>query len=240
MGSSQSIAPEFRDDTDTVRAACKKNGTSLEHASARLKDDTGTVRIACEERGVSLKYASERLKDDAEVVRIACKNDGLSIEYASDRLRDDKCTVLFAFKNSSSPTLLSYVSERLKDDAEVVRKACQRNPMSLEHASEKLKSDSEAVRFACQQTNDIRKKRNILKNIATGAAKQDPESLVAAGLLKLWTGGQPKHGHDVVFSVRFSLSEGSSDAANEFYCQMTTLPFFRDYRFYCGFSERVQ
>jgi hypothetical protein len=46
---------------------------------------------------------------------------------------------------------LQYASDRLKDDAEIVRVAVQQDGDALQYASDRLKDDAEIVRAAIQQ-----------------------------------------------------------------------------------------
>lgn len=92
----------------------------LARLSERLRDDPDIVQRCGE-----LASASYRLRDDEAFIRNLIKHRPMLFRFASDRLRDDKSLVIFAFSREQAldPSLLPYVSDRLKKDPEVITAA---------------------------------------------------------------------------------------------------------------------
>lgn len=118
----------------------------------------------------ALKYASSKLKNDIEVVRSAIQKHPKAFEYASVRLKDDKGFVLEALhiekrkylEITDVPRLRhrisQFVSQRLKNDRDVILAAIENYAEALDNASEQLKNDKDVV-LAADQAH----KRQLLK-----------------------------------------------------------------------------
>lgn len=164
-----SASNRLKDDKDIVLAAVEHNGLELECASDRLKDDKDVVSAAVLDNGLALEFASDRLKNDTDVVLQAVVMNDEAITYIGDTLknnreffkslaelcgtvllydegeafRDDKEIVLKAIE--TSPDVTQCISDRLKDDEEVMLLAATRGP-GLEFASDRLKNDEEFIK----------------------------------------------------------------------------------------------
>lgn len=136
--------------------AVKSDGESLACLSERLRDDMEVVTAACHENGESLQYVSERLRDDDAVVKTALLSlgGGENIYYASERLRGDFVMALIAVTsphNRGSNNILSFLSDDLRDNKQIVLNAVLNSPRSLMKASDRLKDDYDIVNAAFEK-----------------------------------------------------------------------------------------
>ena len=114
--------------------------------SSNLFDDKEIALLAVSMNEFSLEYFSERLKDNDDVVMEAILLNDSACKYASSRLKNDRCFLLKAFdykitKGINNGVMLSYVSEELKDDYDIVYKAVKGYGLQIEDASERLRDD---------------------------------------------------------------------------------------------------
>ena len=72
-----------------------------------------------------------------------CSQDSFILKYVSDKLKDDKEVVIEAIKRNG--LALEFASDRLKDDKDIVIEAVKNNGFALEFASDRLKNDKEIV-----------------------------------------------------------------------------------------------
>ncbi|MCR4279802.1 MAG: DUF4116 domain-containing protein [Candidatus Komeilibacteria bacterium] len=99
-------------------------------------------------------FSDEELDDDEKMRKFVMKSPSCIYLTSEDSsLRDDKELILSFFKDPSQemisgPQILQYLSDRLKDDKDVVKLAVQVKGESLEYASERLKNDKEIVTIA--------------------------------------------------------------------------------------------
>ena len=83
--------------------------------------------------------------DNKNFVLTAVKDYAYALTYASERLKDDKEIVLTSLRRNDGGAL-QYASERLKDDKEIVLTAVkQPGWWVLKYASERLKDDKEVA-----------------------------------------------------------------------------------------------
>lgn len=146
----------LRRDKQIVMAALDQNGLALEFAHPELQDDKEVVRKAMRlNRQTALKFASPRLKKDRAFIlsfmsglgNFANENIAFPIEHADKSLKDDKEFVLKVINRYHGGSSLPYLSDRLRDDKQVVLFALQRGG-SLEGAGDRLKNDKEVVTAA--------------------------------------------------------------------------------------------
>ena len=99
-GNLQYAAPGLQDDEDVVRTTVKKDGLSLEFASARVRGLKGVALGAVQQNGLALAHAGDALKDDEDVVRAAVQNNGLAVQFASARLRASPHILMVAVRSN--------------------------------------------------------------------------------------------------------------------------------------------
>ena len=146
-----------------VLEAVRKDGMSLEHASVELRADREVVMAAVNNDSWAFQFASEEIRNDREVAEEAFygwngTNDASGLAFASEELKDNKGFIIDLFSTVElerlCPDDLSYVSETLRDDKELVLLA-MKNGYCLEHASERLRGYKEVVLAAIKGFDDI-------------------------------------------------------------------------------------
>ena len=124
---------------------------------------------------------------------------------------------------------MEHVSQRLKNDKEVVLASCRNNGKALLYASEELRKDKEVV-LAAVGSNPISLK------YALGSLNQDPDCLVRA---KFW-GKNGRQNLDqavseskkkIVLSTKFSLGSDSSPNASKVTILLRQHPYIRNNNF---------
>ena len=147
---------------EEVLEAVRADGMSLEHASVELRADREVVMAAVNNDSWAFQFASEEIRNDREVTEEAFyggnQNDASGLAFASEELKDNKGFIIDLFSTVElerlCPDDLSYVSETLRDDKELVLLA-MKNGYCLEHASERLRGDKEVVLAAIKGFDDI-------------------------------------------------------------------------------------
>lgn len=99
---------------------------------------------------MDIRKINEELKDDSDVMYAAVKRNPNAFEFASPRLRDDKKLAIMAVSGKGMGFLLRFVSQRLRDDYQVVMAAIRGDGFALEYASEKLKDNDDVVKTALE------------------------------------------------------------------------------------------
>jgi len=149
-------APEaIRGDKEFVKEVLGLSGymypyVILEHCSEALRGDKEVMMVAADvDVGFgcfSLMYASDALKGDKEFVMAALSSGDHAIyllEHASAALQKDKEVVMVSLKGEcfkgSLPKGFERVSEKLREDKEVVTRVVKMNGSALEYASKALR-----------------------------------------------------------------------------------------------------
>lgn len=98
--------------------------------------------------------------DDKIVGKNIAKYQPNSTRYLSSRLQSDKKIIMEAIKSekcdgSDISTIMSSVGDNIKEDAEIIRVALEKNEFSFEFAGENLRSNREMVLYAihCDASN---------------------------------------------------------------------------------------
>ena len=124
--------------------AGKVSSSSFEHFPLEYRDNEEIAKKVINDDAGCFQYLSERLRDNRELALSAVKNRGIYLEYASPRLRDDKEFVKIALKNDTWSTLRS-VSERLKNDIEIVVACVSEDNRTLSDFPEEFKDDERVI-----------------------------------------------------------------------------------------------
>jgi len=85
-----------------------------------------------------LELCCKNLINDRDIALEAVKTNGSNMELVNDKFKDDKKFVLEAAKVSN---VLGYVSDRLKDDEDIVHSSVNVNPRTILFASERFQKD---------------------------------------------------------------------------------------------------
>lgn len=151
-----------KDDKYIVLNAVKKSGNVLEYVSDRLKDDKEVVMAALSKNKHSLIYASKRIKDDKEVALFVLNRNGepdTAYRIISDRLKNDR-DIVMKYVNVSR-NALSYIPEKYRDDKEIVLDSININPYLINLVSDRLKNDSD-IKMIVEKEFKTEEKNSIL------------------------------------------------------------------------------
>jgi hypothetical protein len=140
---------DLQDVEEIVLAAVSNEGAALFYASERLQDNEEIVLAAVRNDGRALLYVSERLQDNELVVLVAIHNNGWGLSHASDRLKDNKEFALIAINMAALlpgmtsakigvQSIFRHLSDRLKNDPEIVKAAIEKNSWDLDRASKQM------------------------------------------------------------------------------------------------------
>lgn len=135
---------------DLLSQEYKSMGTLFKYAGDILKEDREVVTSAVFRKGGNLKFAHEKFQDDDDIVSIAVNTNGYAIRYASPRLKDNKKIGMLAASRTHGSSI-EELSDRLRDDKELILQALVFNDYAFVCASEKLREDKEVVEFAMKK-----------------------------------------------------------------------------------------
>ena len=137
----QKIIDEINDEKNDAYEIFKKVDVSL-------RNDKEVVLAAIEKsEGLALEFTSEELKNDIDVVKFAIQQDveggGGMFKYASEDLKNNFDLVMFAIQHSQNLDIqehpLRFVSEKFKNNPEIVLASCEANHQVIPFASETIK-----------------------------------------------------------------------------------------------------
>lgn len=182
-------APEkFLDDKDCAIAAIKRKGvSSLKIISKRLKDDKDVALAAIAYQPSCYNYISDRLKYDKTIVLEVLRDDG-EMKNVPDYYKDNKEVMLSFFNmkhlNQQNIQNLQYVSERLRNDTDIVMSAIKTDGLNLKFAGQAFKNDKSLAIMAIENNGSIEFLSKDLKNdseIVLLALKNSGSQLKYAG-----------------------------------------------------------
>jgi hypothetical protein len=109
-------------------AAVKQNADLLESLNLHLKDQKEIVLAAVRNDGIQLQHASSRLRADREIVLTAVQDHCEALRVCHQAFQDDEEIVLAAInsKKGKYTHILSFISPRLKQKAEIVKLLSQK------------------------------------------------------------------------------------------------------------------
>lgn len=169
-GKALEFAPEkFRDDKKIVIIACHNHYSALKFASKRLKDDDDVYKSALNSIKIEIytpplyfvfnyklrKYVPSLHTNTYEIIipkhigSMNCYFDGSCFGGVCDNL------VPYSYKHINKLKILDLVSERIRNDKNLVKLAIEKNPLEIFHASKKISYDMELVMLAYKINPDI-------------------------------------------------------------------------------------
>ena len=107
----------------------------------KYNNDIQIIKHAIYYRSTYLCNASDELKDNEEIVKLAIT------QYQDESVSED-LQETYISDNSNLVNLLGYVSDRLKDNYEIIIKAISIDGRTLQNASNRLKNNYEIVKLA--------------------------------------------------------------------------------------------
>lgn len=134
-------------DKDLLLNALKIDGSIYKHLPEEKKNERALALIAVKSCPEVIENCPERFRDDEKIVMASLQGDTEYIlSYASDRLRDDFDVVYKAVKVDALN--LEFASDRLRDNKEIVLRALKTYGGVLVDASERLQKDEELIKIA--------------------------------------------------------------------------------------------
>ena len=134
-------SPNMRRNSEIVLEAVRQNDLAIEFANPELfeeKQNKNIVLEAVAKNGRNLKFFNQ-FKDDRDVVLTAVKQNGVSIAFADSKYFDDEEIVLIVLSQPECRYLINFISERLYDDIEFMKKLMQIDRNYLKYASSEVK-----------------------------------------------------------------------------------------------------
>jgi hypothetical protein len=163
-----------KDNKSNVLKAVRRNGYNLEYASDRLRDDVEVVWEALKDCPMAIQYASERLQRDRNFFMHVIKEiDGTAFCMASPEFKDDREMALAAMANSRWITI-SDMSDRLRDDYELVMRSVKIYGHKYTYASDRLKQDRTITMLA------VARSPLVFLKLPKHVQKHDKKVVVAA------------------------------------------------------------
>ena len=156
-------------DVDNLKYASDKLKDDKEFILNSLKNNEAFIQSGGEEfdgepidyhHVVILNNVSDRLKNDKDVIMEAVKSDCENIKFISENLKNDKDFMLEILNNtkewyveqniryffdSERKPPLAYLSDKLKDDKEIVIECVKKDIDNLKYSSDRLKNDNDFI-----------------------------------------------------------------------------------------------
>ena len=148
----------------------------------KIENNKKCVENVLKKNGEILEYFSDEIKNNEEMVKIAISSKPWSLKFVSDKLRGNKKIVEYALDKSNNGYLLSYASDALKANEQLVLKAVKTNGSAIGIASENLRNNQRVVEMAVNN-------RAIALEKATEAIRQN-EDFVLKLIGKQWSTAQ--------------------------------------------------
>ena len=149
---------ELRNNYDIVLAAVTQNGLSLNFASIKLQNNYDIVLAAVKSNNCALEYASKRLQNNRKIVLSAystinnpCYFSSYVLQYASKNLMNNYKFVLQLINLQNQGNILLFISDRLKDNYNIVLAAILQDYRQIRYASDRLKDNYDIVLAAISQ-----------------------------------------------------------------------------------------
>jgi len=115
--------------------------------------DKNLALKAVKEYGDAIHFIPKKFHDD-DLVRIAVLSNGSNLEYASPKLKNDKELVLAAIKNHNSNEGANSISEKMRDDYDVVRALVDDNVFEYESISNRMKCKTDIISIVLKKCRD--------------------------------------------------------------------------------------
>ena len=140
----------FKNDYQVALMACSSDYKALSYASEELRDCKEFVMEVYRENHLPsylpFGCVSERLRDDEDVVRLYCSGEGSFMKYANKRFWDNEEMVLLSVREEYCDKEWEWISDRLRDDKEFIKKLCAEKGIGwFVNASKRLRDDEEFV-----------------------------------------------------------------------------------------------
>jgi hypothetical protein len=145
----------------------------------KIENNKKCVENVLKKNGLILEYFSDEIKNNEEMVKIAISNKPWSLEFVSEKLRGNRKIVEYALDKTDNGYLLTYASDALKANEQLVLKAVKTNGFALRIASENLKNNQGVVEMA------VNNRASALEE-ATDAIRQN-EDFVLKLIGKQWS-----------------------------------------------------
>ena len=131
---------EYRDNEEVARKVLNDDANCFEHLSERLRNKKEIALIAVAKSGDALGVMPESMLDDKEVVLSALASDGWRyVEKISERLKNDLDVVIAAVLSDNRS--LDEFSDDFKDNETVIKACLKGGGSAYKYFSERFKND---------------------------------------------------------------------------------------------------
>lgn len=166
-----------------------------------------------------IKSASERLKNNKTIALLFVKKGG-DINDLSEEMRADREVVLAALTTDRTHSFLSAVSPNFFDDKEIALFCLKKSPYALEYLSERLRDDKEVVLTAVNSVPPLDEDEQFFLEDASERLKDDKEVILAAvsqrGYFLEYASDRLRADHDVVFAAMKNASYSLGEALGDY------------------------
>lgn len=140
---------EYIESKEELVEALKKDDWAFKSASPSLTKDKEAILIAIESNPFSVMENADKefLKNNIEIVFEAVKRDLETLVLATDILSNKKSDLrkITSYAVNKNGYTLSFASEELRNDRQIVLDAVKNKPLALGFASERLQKDKELL-----------------------------------------------------------------------------------------------
>jgi hypothetical protein len=146
---------EYRDNEEVARKVLNDDANCFEHLSERLRNKKEIALIAVAKSGDALGDMPESMLDDKEVVLSALASDGWRyVEKISERLKNDLDVVIAAVLSDNRS--LDEFSDDFKDNETVIKACLKGGGSAYKYFSERFKNDRNiALQMSSQWNFDL-------------------------------------------------------------------------------------
>lgn len=126
---------------------------SLQYIPEEYKINKKFFSYVCNLEGTNIRYASNELKNDMELVNIALNDNIYSFQFISQELKNnekiiEKCINIIDIKKKHVPILEYVTSDNIKDNKDIILKLMKYNGSELQYVSDRLRNDIDVVSTA--------------------------------------------------------------------------------------------
>ena len=126
---------------------------SLQYIPKEYKINKNFFLYVCNLEGTNIRYASNELKNDIELVNIALNNNIHSFQFISQELKNNQkiienCINILDIKEKQVPILEYITSDNIKDNKDIILKLMKYNGSELQYVSDRLRNDIDVVSAA--------------------------------------------------------------------------------------------
>lgn len=153
----------YKNDENLLLDLVKINGLILEFATPRIRDIKEIVLEAIKNNGLALRFASSELKKDRDIVLEAINQNGAAIKFADKSFLNDKRVIIETLKKPNTGFIMSFISEDLRKDKEVILTAYNQDKSLIKYAYGLLKDEIRIYNLKMMADKCLKSKQKVYK-----------------------------------------------------------------------------